>query len=445
MRALFIALLTFSLVFPGPLWGQAGTRRVSSSSLRVAVVDLWLERETSTPTPWMVSQLVSAFQLHRQVRVASPEDVNAWLKRQERIRGGDEPNEELAEARGLLAKGKKLYEDLDFDGAVDQLHEAQKLYILNLPFLRSNRDLIDTHLYLGMTYLAQKKSKEAKDQFRRVSYLDPKREPSGKDFPPPMLKSFAETKQEVLAAETSRVALTSEPVGAAVFLNGRPLGKTPLTLDLLKGEYFLLMELEGRQPWYRPVKIQKRMEQVRVSLKLDEYTERWRRLFRVREGSDVRAADIGPILDLAGEVSADFVFLGTLEQKKDFRLLGQLLDARTSELSQVAMVNVGADLSDFGGSAAALSETLIGFVRGDGFLVNSEKPNLNLPLADRTVGGADRPPQPILEATPPGKKWYEKWWIWGLVAGVGVGVYFGARELGGTGGTTAVVNNRGNF
>lgn len=440
-------LVSAGLAFPQALLAQApGKLQPAPRIPSVAVVDLSIPEGESQYRNAIRAAFLKAFSEDRRVRLIPPENVSKWRERERRAQAEAPPSEDLREARELLADGKKAYEKLRFDRAVKLLAEARREFILKLPALRSNRDLIDAHLYLGITYVALKETKKGQEEFRRVVYLDPKRELSARDFSPPVLEVFSKARQEVMATEPIRVKIGSEPPGANVFLNGRAIGKTPMETRLQPGEYFLLMEKKGVSPWYKPVPLQKRTEEVHAVLEPDAAEMKWGHLFRVREGVDQQSGDLGTVQEMAGSVGADLVFFGRLERMRDYRLMGQLYDSRTSELTKVAVATTGPEVESAISAAPDVVEAVLNFIRPDGRLVSEGSPDLNIPPEGLTVGGADRPAQPLTSVAPaPPKAWYERWWIYPIILGVGAGIYFGATQIGGKGGSKVVIDNSGNF
>ncbi len=415
----------------------------NSQTIRITIGDLHVPALEMPQRDNLREALFEAIPNDPRVKMIPFSNISKWRDRERRLKEPKISFDQLKEAREFLTDGKKYYEALQFDKALPKLKEARKQFILNLQSLRANRDLIDSHLYLGMTYVALNQIKMASEEFRKVVYLDPKRELSGKEYSPPVRESFSKTRQEVMSYEPVKLRVESTPAGGSIYLNGKTVGQTPLELKLQPGEYFILIEKKGNKTWYKPVSLQNRREIIQATMGVDEEDLEWSHLFRVREGEE-GGRDETQVLKMANAVGADLVFFGTLERLREYRLLGQWFDARSSELSQVAVVNIGADLSGFESSAADLMETMLGFVRPDGHLITSQKPDLSIPQGPLTVGGADRPPD-VLVTPPQPKKWYERWWIYPLLAGAGVGVFLGARQIGSTGGSKVVIDNQGNF
>jgi len=444
MRLSLSVLLCLVLVFPPYVFAQGGG--ASGGKLQIAVVDLSIPDEQAAERSTFRRFLAKAFLTNPHMVLISLGEIEKWRQRYHEKKIPEASVDELREAREILSEGKAAYTSLDFKRAVELLSEARKEFILKLPLLRSNRDLIDAHLYLGMSFLAVEKPELASAEFRRVVYLDPRRELSSREFSPQVVEAFAKSRQKVTERTPVSVRVESQPPGGQVYLNGRGAGQAPLKLRLFPGEYFILVEKPGMHSWYKPVRVKKRVETVQANLVPDTDDAAWSRLFRVREGNDRRHQDLGDVIDMASTVGADYVFLGTLEQLREYRLLGQLFDARTADFSQVAMVSLGRDLSDFQPAAGDLVETLLGFIRPDGYLLGSKKPNLGIPADQLQVATDDRPPEDLILTKPkPKKSWYEHWWIYPILAAVGVGVYFGATKIGGAGGSKIKINNKGNF
>ena len=419
---------------------------VSFKSPRIAVIDLAVPESHVTDRRVLRDSIFRAFEGHSKgkVQMISLERIHLWRERRQKEAQEPTATEQLRDARKLLAKGKKAYESLQMKLAMQTLGEARREFILHLPALRSNRDLLDAHLYLGMTYVALKEKEKAKEEFRRVVYLDPTRELSSKDYSPQVIEAFSKARREVMGEDPIRVNIQSDPAAARIYLNGRSVGNTPTQLRLQPGEYFILVEKEGMRPWYEPIRLEKRMENVRATLNPALVDLQWANQLRVREGGSQESEEVEFIKESAVELGADLVFLGTLTHARNYRFLGQFYDSRTAEFSQVAVVAMGDDLSEFPDAAKDLVETLMGFVRPDGYLMSHKPSTLEAPSPLR-VGGEEPSKEQVLSSAVPGKRWYEHWWIYPILAVAGAGIYLGATELGSSSGSKIIIDNQGNF
>lgn len=443
IRSLIVFWIILTISFPAPIFAREASPTAGPYKMAVIAVDV--PKELLDRRGLLRDILARTFEKDARVRLIPLDEIAQWKDKDPLYKKQKSSPEELKDARDLLTKGKEGYQTLRFKQAVDALEQAREQFILYLPFLRSNRDLIQAHLFLGMSYLALKKEKKADQEFERVVYLDPKRELSGRDYSPTVRKAFSRVKQNILQQDSVRVRIESLPSGAFAYLNGRALGKTPLRLKLQPGEYFVLVEKKGMKDWYQPIRLEKRVNTVRAMLKPDVDDLRWATLFRVREGKDRQSRDLKEVLDIAQGIDAKYVVLATLTQPKQYRLLGQLFSVQDQMLSQAAVITLGDSLKAFPSAAQDMAQTLLGFIQTDGRLTSAPSLKPELPSQALTVGGQDRPKPSIFMSPPPKKKWYENWWIYPLLVGAGVGIFFGVREIGGSGGSKVVIDNSGNF
>jgi hypothetical protein len=409
----------------------------------VAVVEVNVPEEAAAQSAIARASFWQAFSQSGRVKLVNRNDIEVWKSRYGNTQEKDDGKEKLKDARELLVRGKQAFNRLEFSKSVSFLEEARRIFIQNLHLLRTNRDLIDSHLYLGTAYVASKKLDLANEEFKRVVYLDPKKEITSKDFSPKVMGEFAKAKQEVMAQDAIRVRLTSAPSGAAIYLNGRPNGTTPAEFTLKPGSYFILLEKEGLQPWYQPVQLSRRLQNIHVPLKTSADDAEWTHLFRVREGSDAQSEDMKDVASLARSVGAQVVLFSDLKKDTEYRLFGQLWDARTDDFSKVVVQNLGEDTSDLPATAKDVTEELLKQLRSNGYVVPAEGGSQ---IQDMTVGAADRPKQGIEAAAVPEKAWYQKWWIWPIVGAVGAGIVVGAVTFAGSNQSgKIVINNGGNF
>lgn len=369
--------------------------------------------------------------------VLGPDRALGWKEQYLKNKEVMAQKNELQLARSYLSRGKTYVQTLKFKEASDHLNEARKMFIANLQHLRSNRDLLESHLYLGMSELALGQEDEALSEFKRVFYVDPTFEGNSTDHSPKILEFLARAKQEVNTSDPVELRITSSLEGALVYVNGKPRGKTPLTLSLQPSSYFILVEKENTNPWYKLEEISGNKNAVHADFSTDPAAGIWSDVFLVREGQAQSSASIKTVLDLANSLGADVVLLSKLEDLNGYRLLGQLLDVRTGEFSQVAVALLGNKTERLEEAAERMAKTLTELVPAGG----SAKPNLNLPLG---VGDTPLASQEDAQTFKPKKPWYKVWWIYPVIVGAGVGAFFGAKELGGTKGSKVNVRNNAN-
>ena len=410
-----------------------------SPSYRVWSGGIAVPNEDARLAEPLTQGLNRAFARQPRVKIVSPKELAAWKAEQERNKPAPAPDDlpELAQARTLLHQGKSHYQAIQYEEALTKLLRARRQFILSLNLLRSNRDLIDAHLYLGMTFAALEQKDKAKEEFKRVVYLDPKREIASKEFPPTALAIFAKARQEVLSNEMGRLSLRSKPSGAQVYLNGKLSGETPLDMSLYSGDYFVLVEKPGIRPWYRMVSVDASGAPIDADLEPSAALDP--ELFRVREGNDQGSEDLATLYEYANGLKADVLVLATLQKMADYRLLGQLVDVKSGKFSKVAVATVGPTLGTFDQAALDTAEALMGMIDAEGNLLTDLK--MPEPSTENLGVAGPREEAPVIR---PQKPWYKKWWIYPVIVGVGAGAYLGFTRIGGSSGATIIFDNSGN-
>ena len=91
------------------------------------------------------------------------------------------------------------------------------------------------------TLLAQVRAKSSRSSaeaaLRRIYRVDPAYHPDTSLYPPSFRKVADEVRKQQARAETSRLDVAVSPAGTDVYLDGRKLGKAPVSLRLVPGSY----------------------------------------------------------------------------------------------------------------------------------------------------------------------------------------------------------------
>ena len=456
---LLTAILVFQLVIPHHVFAQANSSNTSKKPT-VVVDGIYVGTDELVHLSNYRSSLLRAFSNQESMNMVDARKVSGWKKKALPTKEKVVHKNYLIRARAFLARGKQNYQELNFESALQELSQARKEFITNLSHLRSNRDLLDAHLFLGMTYIAlaqasndpmekEKNQSLANTEFERVVMLDPKRELSSSRYSPSVIESYQKAKRRVTSSHRITATITSNIPSAKVYINGKLLGNTPVKTRLIPGEYYVLVEKKGMDSWSQLVSLRNTVEKVSAQLATNVENPEWNAEFQIREGAAQTQVDMSRISELAKATGADFIFLSNLDYVGvRARILGQLYDVRTGEFSQVAIADIGeADLKksrpipDFPYAAQDLAAAMGEMVRSDGYLLTSGRPGLGQDVSRISPES----PTPIQEHRKPKMKLYKKWWFWAGIAVVAGGAYFGIRELGGTGGNSIVINNEGNF
>ncbi|MCB0308814.1 MAG: PEGA domain-containing protein [Bdellovibrionales bacterium] len=411
----------------------------ASKPLRFLIGHVFVPPEDKDAQDAFRASVERAFSIDTRVKLLTVHDITKWKTANAPKAKSNSTGSELVEARRLLLEGKNLYQKIKYEEALVRLLAARRELILNLHLLRSNRDLLEAHLYLGMTFAVLGESQKASEEFKRVVYLDPKRELSGKEYPPSALKAFAKARQDVMNAMESKVEIISENQGSDVYLNGRLAGQTPLNINLHVGEYFILVEKGDQEPWYQTMAIQGPADTIHAGEMKTELAQD--ALFRVREANDQASEDLAELFTYANGVAADFVVLATLQKLENYRLLGQLLEVKTGRFSNVSLAELEGGLAGFDRAASDTAKTLLSFLTKDGKLLLNPNLSDSETSANLSVGEKPTNQEQVMK---PIKPWYKKWWIYPVIVGAGAAVYLGATKLGGKGGSKVIFDNSGN-
>lgn len=450
-RKIIGSILIFQMMFPSMVFAQE-TKGPYKPFLVVDGVVVPEEELMNLPT--YRTHFVRGFTPQPQVRMVDYAQVAEW-KKKFKFNEQNVHDSYLVRARSALAAGKKAYQELDFNKALDALNESKKEFILNLSHLRSNRDLLEAHLYLGMNHIAMAKAvkspeekkkieKLAEGEFEKVVMLDPQRELAPRTYSPKVIEMYEKVKRRMVAGNRITVKIDSNAPQAKVFINGKLIGPTPVKVLLIPGEYYVLVERKGMKSWSNLAKFENPVEHLTANMQTATENADWNGMFLVREGMEQQTANMEEIDGMAHAVGGEMVLLSNLESigSDDWRLLGQLYDVRTHEFSQTAVVHVG-KLKEFEPAAYDLAEALAAMIRYDGYLSNSAQQTNLMGVDPSRLGEAQ--PEAIQEHQAPAKKIYKEWWFWAGVGALAVGAYWGISQLGGTSSDTITIDNNGNF
>jgi hypothetical protein len=245
---------------------------------------------------------------------------------------GDDEAAALADAARAVADAREAYATFEYDRALARLEAIDRLLIDREPSPAGHALLVERHLLAGLVHEGRGRTADATRSFRALHHLAPARR--GLDagaYRPQVVALFA----RVVKASEPRAPLriTAEPAGAAIWLDGRRVGKAPLALAALAGgPHWVVASAPGQRP--RGVVIDldaARPDSQAVSLSLSplppaEVGARLRRRIAQADRGDARGA-AGDLARLAG------VDVLVLIRARGDRAEGAVLDARSGLLS----------------------------------------------------------------------------------------------------------------
>jgi tetratricopeptide (TPR) repeat protein len=118
----------------------------------------------------------------------------------------------------------------------------------------SPRAMARIHFLQGVALQRLNETTLAREAYERAATLDPDFEPSPTDFAPDITGRFRAARQAAVQAKRCALQITTHPPAVQVRLDGRAVGVTPLRLDLLPGEHYLLLQAPAHAAQARVVR-----------------------------------------------------------------------------------------------------------------------------------------------------------------------------------------------
>jgi hypothetical protein len=222
----------------------------------------------------------------------------------------------------VLARAREDMAQFDYQGSLAGLARAEQELLAAWPSPETARLLAETALERGRIYLRQRQRERSVQEFMLVHRLDPERQLEPERYLPDVIEAFAEAvaraqvqDREHLGAPTdprhvaSSVALevTALLDGAAVYLDGRFAGYTPLTMRVAPGAHYVSGSFAGRAAGGQRILADAARGHTAIKLDLgpitvDERALHWRHGFVSREPAPL---DPGLAAEL-GRGAADF-------------------------------------------------------------------------------------------------------------------------------------------
>lgn len=154
------------------------------------------------------------------------------------IGGSGDP---LADARRELDRGVKAYRELDLDTAIAALRAAEEKAPAAATSTGIAGVVAEVRVTLGLIALAQGKTADADEHFRRAAVLEPERRLDTRDNPPEVVAAYETARRAVVKGPACELTLSTKPANAKATVDGRPaIG----TLRLPCGVHFVQASTE---------------------------------------------------------------------------------------------------------------------------------------------------------------------------------------------------------
>ncbi len=300
----------------------------------VAVIGLHIASMDDEGAIAAAEQLGEALEATEKIDVVPPGEVRGRISGREAliVEGAF-----LGPGRKDLSEGRVLYERADVESAIPVLERAVVQLQDGLAGTTESKDLIDALLLLGLAHASIGNVDEAKAAFQRVVVLEPTRELDAVNYPPKMVSLFGEVRAAVRAQPTATLVVQAPEDGADVFIDGRSVGKAPVTVnDLPPGAHFVLVRGQGGKRSFQ------RMELGQGAREVYQAPLEGRSFAEAAESSSERTRQVRQIYTSLGvHVATDIVILGGELPSGDVAL--QLYETRTGNFSQMLSAPAGKD------------------------------------------------------------------------------------------------------
>jgi hypothetical protein len=204
------------------------------------------------------------------------------------------------------------------------------------------RALQRARLLLVTCYLRLKQRRRAWAMMEEALRTQPDLSPSGALYGPDLLRLYYRVKAQ-LDLQKARLRVITDPPGALIFLNGRSIGFSPVTVDgLYPGTYKILVVKGKQHSRIRRFRVGVARGDLRVDLGLDRSVRLGAQLgLRVLAGARGGAAALRLARSLGSHLGAGKVLLvGVRKRGSGAVLLGRLVDCARGVVLRAAYVSL---------------------------------------------------------------------------------------------------------
>lgn len=155
----------------------------------------------------------------------------------------------LEEGDKLFEEGRQLLDNLDLEAAADSF-TASAVFLIKRPVEAKPARLSEVLTFLGATLLMQGDKAGAKVAFIRALLLNSEAQPTSELFGPDVADAFTAARLNVSNLPKGKLSIDSVPSGAAVTLDGEPLGFSPTAeQELPIGRHHIILTRPGYVPF----------------------------------------------------------------------------------------------------------------------------------------------------------------------------------------------------
>ena len=331
-------------------------------------------------------------------------------------------------ARELVARGRKAYDNLELDQAIRLCRKALKALESDLGRPMDAALYTEILTYLGASILLTGNERGGRKVFGRLLMFDPAFALDPVVFPPSLAEAAKQEGKKAARRPEGRLRVESEPAGAEVFLDEKPVGLSPVSLSTVKrGPHLLRLVRRGYASAGKFVNVAAKPVRAKLTLKP---LKGLARLDSITASLSVEAERVTypqGAEQLIAWAEADRLFFVLVERRRAF------IDVLAFQYDGLASHRISAQKKTFEAIGADL-ETQAGLFF-TGLLLKADAQTLagdvNVDPVDG-VGGSD--PDPVGIEPESDESVWTSWWLWtvvGVVVGAGAGVALGLTLGGG--------------
>jgi|GEM_PF-4220933 len=163
----------------------------------------------------------------------------------------------IEEAESLFKEASSKYENLDMDGAIQGALKSLEKYELAAPYLDDMTGIVKVLHLLGVCYTLNGDLNASTESFLRAYAMNPSIKLDPNVYPPEVVEVFDAVVQDLSQIGTGSLSVETTPKGASVFLDGMPMGMSPVTIqNIITGRHIVKISKPGYQSFGTVLTIQ---------------------------------------------------------------------------------------------------------------------------------------------------------------------------------------------
>jgi tetratricopeptide (TPR) repeat protein len=154
----------------------------------------------------------------------------------------------IEEAEALYKEAIAKYDDLDMPGAIQKAEKAMEKLELGVAYVDDMTLAVKILHLIGVCHTLNGDLNASSEAFLRAYSINPNMKLDTNLYPPDVVDVFDAVSQDASQVGTGSISVKSSPKGASVYLDGMPMGVTPVTIDnIIVGKHMVKLSKPGYQ------------------------------------------------------------------------------------------------------------------------------------------------------------------------------------------------------